>query len=450
MYKFKIIGSYEKKNKEVYFDKNLEIVYVPLLSESGAFRYGIAKSLEKMLDSGICPTEVSIDIMMFATLIYLSDIRISRNINSQDSWTREITIQLPVINSKLWNNTREHIIRMLNFLTGDKWDVIFEERKQNYNNYSKKTRVSNYDIVSLFSGGMDSLISTINYLEENKKVVLLSHAGEGLTKNIQSKILEVLKNKYSKNNIMHFDLWMTFHKNFIPNGYTDNTTRSRSFLFISFAIFAMSGIPKIKELNIPENGLIALNVPLDNLRIGSHSTRTTHPFYLTMWNELLNKLGVGITVKNPFWDKTKGEMAYDCKNKELLYKLIPISISCSSHGKARWDGLSPQHCGFCVPCLIRKSAVQKAFGSGKDETIYTKLSIKEMRNNHSKAIGIQLRSFELAINRIKEKPYIANSLIHKPGPLHNDYLFLTKLANVYIRGLLEIDEYIQENLKNEI
>jgi hypothetical protein len=31
-------------------------------------------------------------------------------------------------------------------------------------------------------------------------------------------------------------------------------------------------------LHVPENGLIVINVPLDPLRLGAFSTRTTHPF----------------------------------------------------------------------------------------------------------------------------------------------------------------------------
>ena len=71
----------------------------------------------------------------------------------------------------------------------------------------------------------------------------------------------------------------------------------------------MTGMDNINELLVPENGLIALNVPLDETRVGSFSTRTTHPFYLSLWNELLVGLGLNLSVKNPYWNKTKGEMA---------------------------------------------------------------------------------------------------------------------------------------------
>ena len=61
-------------------------------------------------------------------------------------------------------------------------------------------------------------------------------------------------------------------------------------------------------LKVPENGLISVNVPLDPLRLGALSTRTTHPFYIARWNDVLTTLGVNVRIENPYWDKTKGEM----------------------------------------------------------------------------------------------------------------------------------------------
>ena len=55
----------------------------------------------------------------------------------------------------------------------------------------------------------------------------------------------------------------------------------------SFDAFAATGLAPPFSLAVPENGLIALNVPLDPLRLGALSTRTTHPFYIARWNELL-------------------------------------------------------------------------------------------------------------------------------------------------------------------
>lgn len=74
-----------------------------------------------------------------------------------------------------------------------------------------------------------------------------------------------------------------------------------------------------------------------------------------MWNELLVGLGLNLSVKNPYWNKTKGEMAGECKNKDVLYETMKLSFSCSSPGKARWKQLSQQHCGYCVPSVNWRS-----------------------------------------------------------------------------------------------
>jgi hypothetical protein len=451
MNRFKLIGKYDVTDLTVFFEENLEIVNVPLISEKETLCYGISNVIDKMLDNNICPTEDGIDLMVFATLVYLADTRISRSIHSQDSWTREIEIQLPVINLETWNASSADLTRMLDFLTGDKWSVIFEQRDKKFEdllNCNEEQKV--FDVVSLFSGGMDSLISTINYLEDKKNVVLISHAGDGFTKNAQTNILKEFKEIYPEIMPLYLDLWMGFEKEFIPQGGTENTTRSRSFLFISFGVFAISGIKGVEKLEVPENGLIALNVPLDNLRVGSHSTRTTHPFYLEMWNKVLDSLGFNITVENHYWDKTKGEMADECKNKEFLSKVINKSISCSSPTKAKWKKLPPQHCGYCVPCLIRRAAMQKAFGLGKDCTDYTQESTNAILKDHANASGSQLRSFQLAIKRIKKQPNISKILIHKPGPLKNDAKYLDRLAGVYTRGLLEVDDFINGSLEDEV
>ena len=209
----------------------------------------------------------------------------------------------------------------------------------------------------------------------------------------------------------------------------------------------MTGMDNVNELMVPENGLIALNVPLDETRVGSFSTRTTHPFYLSLWNELLLGLSLKLHVNNSYWNKTKGEMAAECKNKDVLYETMKISFSCSSPGKARWRGLSPQHCGYCVPCIIRRAAMHKAFG--KDGTIYTETSIREMQSKNSEGIGIQLRSFQYAIDKIKRNRNRAMLYIHKPGPLPSDEEYLKELADTYVRGLLEVDTFIQEKLVQE-
>lgn len=411
---------------------------------------GIGHALKKLKENGIYPTEDGIDILSLAALIYLADTRISRSLHSQDSWTREVAIKIPVFYPEKWMPLGEVFTRMLNFLTGDRWIISFRKRDEELSEKPKDgTHLPEFSAVTLFSGGMDSLIETINHLENHNKIALISHAGDAHTKNAQSKLLAHFQGKYPDLDPLYLDLWMVFEKNLIPGGGNENTTRSRSFLFIAVAIFAMSGMKGVSTLEVPENGLIALNVPLDELRTGSHSTRTTHPFYLDSWNLVLRGLGMEFSVHNPYWNKTKGEMAEECLNKEFLLQVIQDSISCSSPQKARWSGAAPQHCGYCVPCIIRRAAMNRAFREEKDSTPYLVDSVSEIAANHAKGKGVQLRSFQIAINKIKGQPQLAKILIHKSGPLSGDSDYLQELSDVYRRGLLEVDDFIIKSSESE-
>jgi 7-cyano-7-deazaguanine synthase in queuosine biosynthesis len=448
--KYLLVGDYVHKEVVTTYKKDYIEVTIPFKDDDNVLQYGIGHALKKLKENGVYPTEDGFDILTLAGLVYLADTRISRSLHSQDSWTREIAIEIPVYNLEKWTPLGGLVTRMLNFLTGDRWIISLRKRDEELSEKSDdETPPPEFDGVTLFSGGMDSLIETINHLENHNKIALISHAGDAHTKNAQSKLLAHFQGKYPDLDPLYLDLWMVFRKNLIPGGGNENTTRSRSFLFIAFGIFAMSGMKGVSTLEVPENGLIALNVPLEELRIGSHSTRTTHPFYLDSWNQVLNGLGIDLSVQNPYWYMTKGEMADECLNKDFLLQVIQDSISCSSPQKARWSGAAPQHCGYCVPCIIRRAAMNKAFKEETDSTPYLVDSVSEITGNHAKGKGVQLRSFQIAINKIKRQPQLAKILIHKSGPLSDESDYLQKLSNVYRRGLLEVDDFIIKNSESE-
>lgn len=175
--------------------------------------------------------------------------------------------------------------------------------------------------VALFSGGLDSLIGAIDALEMGSNVLLISHAGDGIASNAQKILFEALCNTYGKNRLSKWRVNLNFPESIIC-GAVENSTRSRSFLFSALGICASTGLQNVKELYVPENGFISLNVPLDLLRLGASSTRTTHPYYIARWNELLSLLDIKMIISNPYWNKTKGEMVSECKNAEILFDLI--------------------------------------------------------------------------------------------------------------------------------
>src|SRR6185369_16037554 len=194
-----------------------------------------------------------------------------------------------------------------------------------------------YDSLSLFSGGLDSLIGAIDLLEAGGNPLLISHFGEGATSDAQGKLFSGLKKHYPKLILDRLRVGMTFDDGLVEGVGSENSTRGRSFLFFALGVFAGTGLGHRFSLRVPENGLISLNVPLDPLRLGSLSTRTTHPYYMACFNELLQTLRISALVSNPYAHQTKGEMVRNCRNQEFLAGKAALTMSCSSPTKGRWQ-----------------------------------------------------------------------------------------------------------------
>lgn len=398
--------------------------------------FGIGAALTDLKAKKVYPSEIALDLAVTAAHVHAADTRISRATESEDAWTRQLRIVIPVSDARRWTAAIPVLERMLNFLTGDRWTIQFRPRPAAFGVMVPQADliVPPYTNVSLFSGGLDSFIGAINQLEGGDIPLLVSHAGEPAVSKSQDNCYDALKTQYAKIPFDRLRTWLAFPKKFVRNVGSEDSTRGRSFLFFALGVFAGTGLRQDFVLRAPENGLIALNVPLDTLRLGALSTRTTHPFYIARWNELLGVLGIRGRVENPYWNQTKGEMVAGCANRAFLKRMVPATLSCSSPTKGRWQGHPTQHCGFCLPCLIRRASL----ASIKDNTTYTVPNLRAEVWDPRRATGEQIRSFQFALQRLQDRPGIENMLIHKPGPLTDNPAALDELAAVYKRGLIEV------------
>ena len=421
--------------------------YLQLIIGEKSLGHGIGGALTDLKKIGVFPSEIGIDLLVLAAHVHAADTRISRAEQSQDSWTREIRLVVPVSEPDRWGAAASTLQKALDFLTGDRWTIGFRARPARFATIAQVDSPTllppPFDSVSLFSGGLDSLIGAIDQLENGAMPLLVSHFGEGAISDAQGKVFSGLKKHYNKSSFERLRVGMTFKKGLVEHVSSEDSTRGRSFLFFALGVFAGTGLGTRFVLRVPENGLIALNVPLDPLRLGSNSTRTTHPFYIARWNELLKELGIDGEIRNPYWDKTKGEMAADCRNPVLLKSLATDSLSCSSPTKGRWQGHGIEHCGYCLPCLIRRAALEAAWGVGADKTKYTVEDLHALPLDTQESTGKQVRSFQYAIERLRSAPQLAKLLIHKPGSLADEAEQLDQLAEVYRRGLEEVARLIK-------
>lgn len=337
------------------------------------------------------PSNIALDFLFIATIVYSADKLIPRR-SAQDNWTREMEMDLPVENVSIWNRVKDELQAMLSFLTGDYWSFNFYNLNCNLNrpkNSSRNTTNSlDANTVSLFSGGLDSLIGAINWLEANRtgNIILASHYDPRVPGPLsdQNALLEVLKPIYGER-IKSLQIKVGQY----PSG-RETTFRSRSILFIALGIYTACSISQNTPLIIPENGTIALNVPLTPSRRGSCSTRTTHPFLLSSIRSILNNIGIINPISNPYEYKTKGECVEECLNRTALIEAIQRSRSCAKSGHTRnWINRGAKGCGRCMPCIYRRAALHKlnldteVYGrdicSGEVDLESTKLSAIDFR-----------------------------------------------------------------------
>jgi 7-cyano-7-deazaguanine synthase in queuosine biosynthesis len=149
----------------------------------------------------------------------------------------------------------------------------------------------------------------------------------------------------------------------VQNPYTKETTfRSRSIIFLALGLYVAKqhSTETTVPLLVPENGFIAFNPPLTDSRIGSCSTKTTHPVFLDKFQSIVGQLGIPNEIRNPLVNKSKGEVLAQALNENLVQELAPLSISCAHPTRRQgWYRRDVMHCGYCIPCLIRRASLHR-------------------------------------------------------------------------------------------
>lgn len=299
------------------------------------------------------------DFLVIALAIFAVDKRFARS-KARDAWTREFHITIPVLNLNKWKPLSGKINKMLSFLSGDEWHITFKASDISIVHTARGNAVQGFDCVSLFSGGLDSFCGAIDLLEHGNMPVFVGNEEYPKLEDRQQELITMLKNKYQQS----FDI-KTFTSrveaariNNTDFADIENTTRTRSLLFLAAATAFASLIGDNIPIFIPENGFIGLNMPLTPSRMGSCSTRTTHPWFLSELNIVLAAVGILNKITNPFKTLSKTKVVELVKNTDAFKNKFARTISCSHPANNRWAGGEyPQNCGYCYPCLIRKSSL---------------------------------------------------------------------------------------------
>ncbi|MES0022405.1 MULTISPECIES: Qat anti-phage system QueC-like protein QatC [unclassified Mesorhizobium] len=328
----------------------------------------IGNRLEKAATRLGAPIDpVAFDFLSIALAVVAADTFIDRESRSANGWSRELSLQIPVARPAVWQGVSGELEQALNFLSGDQWKLSFStggkappSKDSILRHFRTHIGIGATDCACLFSGGLDSMIGAQRLIEDGRKPLLISHSYRG-DKSYQENVAPGLGKTLPRFEANANPVFSGPNKN-------DTSMRTRSLGFLAYGVIGASALSSVKaaqndiKLYVPENGFIALNAPLTRRRIGSHSTRTTHPHFLAQVQAILDKVGLPVQLENKYRHMTKGEMLKGLNPGKDLTQTALSTVSCG-----KWKRKS-QQCGHCVPCLIRRSAFAKA--GIKDTTNY--------------------------------------------------------------------------------
>ena len=363
------------------------------LDEPGVPGYPLHHNLARLPATPGLPGQAVTAFLSAALGVWAADKFLPRRA-APDAWTRKITLNLPV--SPAWLPLAPGLSRLLNFLTGDDWTLKLRETSLDLGLKGEWPHPWRPDGVMLFSGGLDSLIGALDRLEAGERLLLVSHYDFGQLAGTQQTLAAALLGHYGPDRVYHLGLRVQF-----PQA-PELSTRSRSLLYLALGLAAAASFGAATPLIIPENGWISLNPPLTTNRLGSCSTRTTHPYFLEQLTGLWQEAGLANPLVNPYTNLTKGEMVRGCRNRDLLKQLFGMSLSCARPVVSRWQGGAAGACGYCYPCLMRRAALHTlGWDRGGD---YRRDVLSDPEALAHRVRGLDLRALLLAVQTWEEAP----------------------------------------------
>ncbi|MDY3203918.1 MAG: Qat anti-phage system QueC-like protein QatC [Arcobacter sp.] len=389
------------------------------------------------------PTDMSLDVLYFTSIIYAID-KIIQRTDTYDNWSRDIEVVIPVRNLDCWNNAKDTLKLAVDFLTSDNW--IFNFRSLGDISYFEKEETLDLNIsidkICLFSGGLDSLAGAINLIDENNNILLISHIdGSGSSSKLHHELLSNIRTEYNQKNIRQ-SFFHVYTKDSLAH---EGTTRGRSILFHGIALFHAINLG-INEIITPENGVISINLPLTPSRTCSNSTKTMHPYFIKKFEEALMLIGLQIQINNPYLLKTKGEMLVENRNPDLIQQLATKTLSCS-HGGGHTPGWHRHslNCGYCIPCTIRRASIHK-FNANLDKcTDYGhKLNSQEINLSiHEKRLDLLALAYFLNKELTKDELKREIKLMANIDNIDN-------VADMLLRSYAEIKQYVYDKADDNI
>jgi 7-cyano-7-deazaguanine synthase in queuosine biosynthesis len=311
------------------------------------------------------------DTIDLAVAVHCAD-RLAVRGNKKRGWGRTLRLKVAVRFVSFWQSApvRDSLFETLQFLAQDHWEISFEQKAMEYR--ASETQEHLFDPnnthlteVSLYSGGLDSFAGLARRISEmpNHHFLCISVTPNQRQRQRQREQLSFLRKEFGAK-ITHLPVRYCIRD--AERHQQEFTRRTRGFLFalIGGVAALMAGGD---TLRLYENGIGAINLPLDRSQIGIDNSRSVHPISLDMLSQLLSLVGGhGFVIKNECAYLTKAEM---CSHPAVKRSSLEIANTFSCDGFPVRRRKFAQ-CGFCTSCLLRRQALEAAALAGVDGDDY--------------------------------------------------------------------------------
>jgi hypothetical protein len=402
--------------------------------EESSMETSISPRLEEL---GDVPA-LHVDFVRLAVLVFLADRSAPREQGTGVRWDRDLELTIPVSAPDLWNNHSAELADLLHLLSGDRWQLAFEQERP-----ARRREVAEVQpapVVCLFSGGADSLAGALMaQAAHGTPPVLVSHWDANFTAAVQSSLVRELGGLWGSAPA-HHRLQVRRRSHQVGSGRAfpdEKSRRTRSLLFIALGL-AVAAV-RDSELWMSENGFTTINPPLSPERRGSLTTRTTHPGFLDGLVDVLRRLGLRADLRNPLEQLTKGEVLTQAAGRVPTGHADELFSMTHSCGKVPWfRGFSQgAQCGLCFGCLIRRGSF---IASGlTDTTEYVEEALRGQARRPEFVTATRRQTVEAAKYRLR-RGYSANDLLAIGLPPR---ISIADALALVARGLAELEPVVE-------
>ena len=307
------------------------------------------------------------DLLDVAVAIYAADRRSRRNYRGPNTGRRSIALELSVREPNRWSEpaTIEHLRDFLYWLSEDDWTFCF--RKRSGERSTAESQASLFAVppespvsVSLFSGGLDSLAGLARAVIEEPEATHVLVSGYTNTRLLSQQRRQVqlirpaLDRRTAGAGSRVWYMAVGFGVNQPDQRAEEKSQRTRALVYEALGVTAAI-LAGADTLRVCENGIGALNLPLNATQLGVDNYRGVHPRSLLFLEAFLPKvLDRPVRIENPFLFQTKADMCRALPQAGFL-DAIAATVSCDRFPLRLQN--QPTQCGYCTSCILRRQAL---------------------------------------------------------------------------------------------